>query len=173
MRTLTLLAAFLIASTQLSFAKTEIGKPVSPAKKSVKALPAVVINDVQAVTIFVFVPCADGGAGEIVELNGNLHTLITLTVNGNNFSAKTHFQPQGMSGEGLTTGDKYQATGVTQDHIKASFTNGQFNGTFVNNFRIIGQGPGNNYLVHENFHVTINANGTVTVVHDNFSSECK
>jgi hypothetical protein len=43
----------------------------------------------------------------------------------------------------------------------------------VNNFRIIGQGPGNNYLVHEVFHVTINANGEVTAYVDNFSIECK
>src|SRR5438128_141126 len=28
--------------------------------------------------------------------------------------------------------------------------------------RVIGPGPGNNYLVHENLHFTINANGTVT-----------
>jgi hypothetical protein len=68
---------------------------------------------------------------------------------------------------------KYQATGVTQDYFKGAFNNGQFNQTFVNNFRIIGQGPGNNFLVHENFHLTINANGEVTATHDNFSVECK
>ncbi len=70
--------------------------------------------------------------------------------------------PQGISGVGLDTGDKYQGAGVTQDHFKGSFNNGQFNQTFVNNFRIIGQGPGNNFLVHENFRLTINANGEVT-----------
>ena len=43
----------------------------------------------------------------------------------------------------------------------------------MNNFRIIGQGPGNNFLVHETFHVTINANGVVTATVDNFSVECK
>lgn len=32
--------------------------------------------------------------------------------------------------------------------------------------------PGNNFMVHENFHVTVNANGTVTSVHDNFSVTC-
>jgi hypothetical protein len=62
---------------------------------------------------------------------------------------------------------------VTQDHFKGSLTNGQFNQTFVNNFRIIGQGPGNNFVLHENFHLTINANGEVTTVHDNFSADCK
>jgi hypothetical protein len=45
--------------------------------------------------------------------------------------------------------------------------------TYVNNFRIIGQGPGNNYLIHNNFHYTINANGELTAWVDNFSAECK
>ena len=83
---------------------------------------------------------------------------------------KTHTQPQGISGQGLTTGDKYQATGVTQDQFNV--TVGQEE-TFVNNFRMIGQGPGNNFLVHETFHITINADGTVTTVVDNFGADCK
>jgi hypothetical protein len=38
---------------------------------------------------------------------------------------------------------------------------------------MIGQGPGNNYSVHENFHITFNANGDVTAVQDNFNVDCK
>jgi hypothetical protein len=105
--------------------------------------------------------------------SGPLHVLFTFTINGNNVSGFSHFQPQGISGTGETTGDKYQGTGVTQQSFKISLLNGQANFTSVNNFRIIGQGPGNNYLVHENMHVTINANGTVIVSHDNFSVACK
>jgi len=33
-----------------------------------------------------------------------------------------------------------------------------FETSFVNNFKIIGQGPGTNLLIHENFHLSINAN---------------
>ena len=130
-------------------------------------------NDSIDIDLVVFVPCANGGVGELVELNGPLHILLTFTINGNNISGKTHFQPEGISGVGLDTGDRYHATGVTQDHFKGSFNNGQFNQIFVNNFRIIDQDPGNNFLVHENFHLTITANGAVTAVHDNFSIDCK
>jgi hypothetical protein len=133
----------------------------------------VVVNDSSPIVLVVFVPCADGGTGELVVLEGNLHTLVTFTLNGNNVSGKTHFQPQGISGVGLTTGDKYHGTGVTQDHFKGSLQNGQFTSTFVNNFRIVGQGPGNNFSIHENFHLTVNANGVVTVTHDNFRVTCK
>jgi hypothetical protein len=130
-------------------------------------------NDSIVVDLAVFVFCANGGLGESVELTGPLHTLITFTINGNNISGKTHIQPQGISGIGLDTGDKYQGTGVTQDHFKGSFKNGQFNQTFVNNFRILGQGTGNNFLLHENLHLTVTANGEVTVSHDNFSVDCR
>lgn len=128
------------------------------------------VSTVFPIDLIVFVPCANGGAGEDVALSGDLHDLFHITVNGNSLHVKTHDQPQGISGTGLVTGDKYQATGVTQDEFNTSFGMEE---TFINNFRIIGQGPGNNFLVHENFHITINANGTVTASHDNFTIDCK
>ena len=141
---------------------------------TVPANAAKQVNDMSDINLTVFVPCAAGGAGELVDLSGPLHTLITFTINGNNVSGTAHFQPQGLSGTGETTGDKYQATGVTKaSSFKGSFQNGQFTQTYVNNFRIIGSGSGNNFLVHEVLHVTFNANGIVTVFHDNFSIDCK
>jgi len=134
---------------------------------------AVEENDRTDIKLTIFIPCAAGGAGEVVDLEGPLHTLVSFTINDNNVSGFFHFQPQGISGIGETTGAKYQATGVTQESFKNSFQNGQANLTFVNNFRIIGQGPGNNFLVHETMHISISAGGTVTVFHDNFSVACK
>ena len=139
----------------------------------VSANAAVQVNDTTDISLTVFIPCAAGGAGEIVDLFGPLHTLVSFTINGNNVSGHFHFQPQGISGTGETTGAKYQATGITQQSFKTSLQNGQANLTYVNNFRIIGQGPGNNFLVHETLHITINADGTLTVFHDNFSVDCK
>src|SRR6266851_7299059 len=130
---------------------------------------AVQVNDKTDVNLTVFVPCAAGGAGEVVDLSGPLHVLISFTINGNNVSGYFHFQPQGISGTGETTGAKYDGTGVTEQSFKSSLQNGKANLTYVNNFRIIGQGAGNHYLVHETMHITINADGTLTVFHDNFS----
>ena len=133
----------------------------------------IIINDDTDIFLNVFIPCAAGGAGEVVDLSGPLHTLISYTINNNDVSGKFHFQPQGITGVGEASGVKYQATGVTQETFKTSLMNGQANLSFVNNFRIIGQGPANNLLVHETLHITVNADGTATVVHDNFSVECK
>ena len=134
---------------------------------------AVEANSTAEISLEVFVPCAAGGLGEVVDLNGRLHTLITFTINGSEVSGLMHFQPQGLGGTGETTGTRYRATGVTKSSFSGSLQNGEFNTTFVNNFRIIGQGPGNNFLVHETAHITINADGKLTANHDNLSAECK
>ncbi len=117
------------------------------------------------------IPCAAGGVGEIVDFSGTLHVLLHVTVNGTKVTIKQHFQPQGVKGIGETTGDVYNATGVTQD-VSRSGTVG-FTETFVNNFKLIGPGPGNNLLVHENLHITVNANGTLTVLKDHVTVTCK
>jgi len=134
---------------------------------------AVQVNTAIDISLQVFVPCAAGGAGETVDLSGPLHVLMSFTINGNNVSGVQHFQPQGISGTGETTGAKYQATGVTSTTFQMSLQNGQASETFINRFDIIGQGPGNNFRVHETAHITFNAGGTVTVNFDNFNVECK
>ena len=122
--------------------------------------------------LVLFIPCANGGAGELVLLQGTLHIQQHITINNNRATIKSHFQPQGADGVGLTTGDSYNAVGVTQEVDTIALTGGATEFTFINNFRLIGQGPDNNLQVHQLVHVTINANGTVTNVIDNSSVEC-
>ena len=138
-----------------------------------QAAAEVVQNTRVPTTIGVFVPCANGGAGEFVVLSGDLHVLSTVTNDGaGGFHVGGHFQPMGITGTGLITGDKYQATGVTRYdfNVKPPFPS---ENTYVNNYRMIGQGPGNNFLVHATAHVTVNANGDVTATVNNYSTTCK
>ena len=124
----------------------------------------------EPIDIVVYVPCAAGGAGELVELTGTLHTLFVTTIDDTGgFHSKYHYQPQGITGTGQTTGAKYQGTGVTQGTFNGKVG---FEASFVNNFKIIGQGPGNNFLIHENFHITFHPDGTITGYIDNFSVIC-
>ena len=125
------------------------------------------------VSIEVFVPCANNGKGEDVILTGTVHETYHTTVNKNKFHMKIIDNPQGVSGIGAVTGIKYHGTGATQEEVDQTLINGQYEGTFVNNFRIIGKGAGNNYLVHETFHYTVNANGVMTSFLDNVSIVCK
>jgi hypothetical protein len=81
--------------------------------------------------------------------------------------------PQGVTGVGSVSGDIYEGTGVTRQDENVANAMFPENLTFVNNFRIIGPGPGNNLLVHENSHITVNANRTVTVNQTNLSIACQ
>lgn len=119
-----------------------------------------------------FVDCANGGAGEFVLIEGTLHILTHVTINGNRAVIKEQFQPQGTTGVGLTTGDTYRAVGGTKFHDTIPLTNGAQTFTVVNNFRMIGPGPDNNLQIHQNVHITINANGEVTSEVENDSVEC-
>lgn len=132
----------------------------------------VLVNVVEPFEQVVAVPCAEDGAGEDVLLSGLLHVLITGTLDASgSLHTTTHFQPMGVAGIGMTSGAVYRATGVTRD--QANGLDVPFEATFVNNFRIIGPGKGNNLLIHELFHVTVNAVGQVTVLVDRVSTECR
>ncbi len=124
-----------------------------------------------SIDIVAFVPCAADGDGEYVFFSGILNRVSVTTIdNTGSFHTQLDFQPQGIRGEGLTTGASYQWTGATQ----ASF-NGQvgYENTFINNYRLIGEGTNNNLLIHQTFHATVQPDGEVTIVVDDYSVECK
>ena len=131
-----------------------------------------ITNTSTPVDFLAFVPCAAGGAGEVVHLTGEVHSIVKLTINGNRFNLAEHINFQGVSGTGQTTGDKYQGTDTVNHSDNDSLNNLQHAETFTSSFRVNGQGPGNNLAVHEVTHLTINANGDVTVLFSDFSIDC-
>jgi hypothetical protein len=118
--------------------------------------------------VSLFLPCN----GDTVDATGPVHMVSALTINGNHFSEVVHFNAYGITGTSEATGAKYQGTGVTDDMFGGSFTNGQSRETFINRFDFIGQGSAPNSITHETFHVTVNANGTVTAFFDNVTVSC-
>jgi len=169
-----LVAVLPIAAGLLAGCQRDLTSPM-PAAEFVPAFEAVAngveTNVVYPVAIGVFIACANGGSGEVVVLTGNLHELFNVTLDGQGGAhVKSHFQPQQLAGVGLITGDRYQGTGVTQDMFNAKVGETY---TFVNNYRIIGQGPDNNFVVHEVTHVTVRPDGTVSAMVDQTSADCQ
>jgi hypothetical protein len=122
----------------------------------------------------VFVPCADGGAGEYVELTGSLNFVFHSTFDK---SGGAHLQLrsnlQAVSGVGMTTGAKYRASDSEVFVYNGDLSDAPFTTTTISSFNIIGQGKGNNFVLHEAAHFTISANGDTTAQHDYFSVDCK
>jgi len=106
------------------------------------------------------------GNPHMLHLTGYLHVLYAYTLdNAGGFHMKMHSQPQGVSGEDLFTGAKYQGTGVTQWEQNGKVGTEY---TYINNFRMIGQGKAPSFLLHQTIHFTINANGELTANVDNY-----
>ena len=131
----------------------------------------VVTNETVSYAYSGFVPCANGGAGELLTGSIDAHNLITSTVNGNVDSWQFQFQPRG-SLVGRVTGDTYQLTGVTRGTYNDIQQSGVYTLTYVNSYQLVGPGPGNNLRVREVSHMTLDGDDVV-VRHDGFSIECK
>jgi hypothetical protein len=164
----------LIAAT--AFAMSSLGCQEEATGPSTRGGPSFAAETSTQNVVFVlsttkFVPCANGGVGEDVFLSGNFHSVFHVTLDGSGGAhvSEVH-NPQGISGTGLTTGAKYQGVGASSDEFTAKVG---IEHTSVTNKRIIGQGPGNNFLIHDDSHTTVLANGTVTSFHDNVSIECR
>ena len=131
----------------------------------------VVTNETLSYAYSGFVPCANGGTGELLTGTIDVHNLITSTVNGRIDSSQFLFQPR-ASLIGTVSGDTYRLTGVTLGTSNESLQSGRYTLTYVNSYQLIGPGPGNNLLVREVAHLTIDED-TVIAQHDDFSIECK
>ena len=121
-----------------------------------------------------FSPCGNGGAGELITFSGTIHIVSRTTVDvqgGAHITLRSNVQ--GAEGVGQTTGDVYRGTGMSSSVTNTNPGGLPYTGTFVNNFRLIGQGPGTSLHVHEVVHFTINENGELTAEVTNVSTECR
>jgi hypothetical protein len=121
---------------------------------------------------FDFVLSPEEGCGEAIQLSGTLLAEFSFTgTSSGNVEIGFHFNPQGITGVGLTSGATYHATGETlgTTTIRA---NGGISDTFVNNFKIIGEGSAPNFLETDVIHLTVNANGVVTATVEQSMIRC-
>jgi len=169
-RSLSILAT---SAMLLACSESVVAPPAQDELAPAFAATTVTTNDQVPFATAVFIPCALGGAGEVAVLTGTLHVLTHVTLNdAGGVTIKQHFQPQNLGGTGQTSGDAYRGVGVTQQTLTVGAGGLPFEFTFVNNFRMIGQGRGNNFQVHQNAHLTINENGVATADIDNTSVTC-
>jgi hypothetical protein len=111
---------------------------------------------------FDFVLAPEEACGEAIQLSGTLLAVFSFTeTSSGNVEIGFHFNPQGITGVGLTSGSTYHATGVTRG-TTTTRAKGGISDTFVNSFKIIGNGDAANFLQTDVIHITVNAKGEVT-----------
>ncbi len=113
-----------------------------------------------------WVPCANGGAGETVDLSGSLQQVFTLTTSSDGIvHLLYHHNLVDVSGVGETTGEIYRYNGVANDAIELAIGGAVNVGetwTVTDNFQMVGQGSGTVFTLSVLWHVTVNPDGTLT-----------
>lgn len=104
--------------------------------------------------------------GEQVELSGVIHLVSQVMPGG---SVVGHFNYQGVTGIGLSTGIQYRAATVDQVRLEAPFPSSIQS---VRRFRLIAQGAEDDVLVDAIFHITVNGNGEVTAEIQELTTRC-
>lgn len=117
-----------------------------------------------------WVPCANGGAGELVNGVIDAHILETSTTNGNVDVWKFQFAPRGTL-VGNTTGDTFRLGGVEHGTYVESGGNERYTATYVNRYHLIGSGSAGNLVVRETAHLTFDGDNAI-VDRDTFDIEC-
>jgi hypothetical protein len=149
------------------------GQPLAPStapRAPLASAQTETTNEFVPVSFTQFVSCANGGAGEDVLVEGTAHEVFHVTETPSGlFRVHFHGNFQGVSGTGLTTGDTYRVTDVANAHLHLG---PGVTDTFSETYALVGPGPDNNLTIRETYHVTINANGELTVARDTFTVEC-
>jgi len=126
-------------------------------------------------------PAAESGCSEDIHLTGQLHIVTHTTENDKGIvTVKTHFNPQGVTGEGIDpvtqepTGTTYQGTGVTSSIFTFKPGAAQTQ-TEIININLIGHGsaPDTDSIHHLNAHLTVNADGTAIAEVDHEINDCR
>jgi len=134
--------------------------PVGAAEKQI-------VNDTVPVDVTVANPCTN----EDVHLTGSLHAVMTLKKSDKGTKAITHFNAQGIQGEGVTSGKRYTASGTDKGQADASTLPTDF--VASGRFRLNGQGAEPNLRGTVRLKVHVNADGTYSIVTDTIVLECR
>jgi hypothetical protein len=118
-----------------------------------------------------WVPCADGGAGELVTGTIDAHLLETSTVTVGVDAWQFMFAPRGTL-VGRKTGDTYRLTGVERGTYVDVAHGDHAVLTYIHRYRLIGPGSGNNLVVRETAHITRSGDDDPVVQFDDYSVEC-
>ena len=113
-------------------------------------------------------PCV---LGDVLNLSGDMHILMTSTSSGGGYHMTYHFNSQ-LSGYGLVTGLRYVNS---TDEDEEWFAGAPYPvvHTHTYNLDMLSQSGADNYVVSMTMHETVNAFGVPTATVDRMQAECR
>ncbi len=132
----------------------------------VNAVPPTVTVEEMVIDTDVFNDCT----GEWVHISGRARVVIVSNVNNNRITGTWHTNLQGVQGVGLSSGNTYHVSGVSNQPFSSPLTHGANTISLVSRLQMVG--GGSRFTVRSHFHGTMNAGGTITVLIDRFEMTC-
>jgi hypothetical protein len=111
--------------------------------------------------------------GELLETSGNVHILVTTTVNDNNVSGTFHGNFEHVTAVGLSSGITYQSHDSINGEFKESLQDGNAVVTSTETFSLVAPGGGNNLEFNAVVHMTFDAQGNLTTTKFDSSGICR
>jgi hypothetical protein len=110
--------------------------------------------------------------GDIVNLSGDIHMVITTTADSSGGYHVTNSLNSKLSGASILTGLKYTNSTTKEEEWYAA---PPFPATHTHTyeFELVSQTGFDNYVLHMTMHETVDANGVPTATVDNFSMDCQ
>src|SRR5947209_7126018 len=133
-----------------------------------------VLTRTDTISFQFFVPCANSGAGEIVDVSGQFFERFLYNVQGQRINGYYQLRPVNMYGLGETTGVQYHAVGNVMETFADEIPGGtaDYSGTFVQNFQLVSDVD--SYRLHVNFRFTILDQGArSSIQNENEFIECR
>jgi hypothetical protein len=129
---------------------------------------AVIQNVTVPLNQTVFNPCT----GDLIAFTGNIHLMFAKTADASGgFHFHADVNVSGVTGVGVPSGITYHGVGGDWFEFNAS-PPFPVEFTFTNVFGLISTGSSPNFVVTETFHMTVNADGTMTANVARFSITC-
>jgi hypothetical protein len=111
--------------------------------------------------------------GEPIMVTGRTEMVLQeVVVRGGRFHGTFHMTEQGSSGVGMITGLQYRFVQSQNEGVRIE-GDLPYTDTAIFDRRVISQGETPNFYLHNVFHFTINANGTLVVERNEVSRICR
>ena len=109
----------------------------------------------------VFVPCANGGAGEDVLVTGKFNLVYQMTWTDHDFTMVYHDNDHQVKGVGLSSGETFTGSGGTNGTFMGAWVNSQWVGNFVERTKIVGKNTV--FTIIQKLHLIVTPDGNVVV----------
>ncbi|HEX7905455.1 MAG TPA: hypothetical protein VF487_16395 [Chitinophagaceae bacterium] len=107
----------------------------------------------------IYVPCANGGAGEYVQLNGYTNFLYTISWTDQGFTYGYHANYHQIKGVGLSSGQTFVASGNTEGQVAASWLNERWVAIIKDQLRVISSNT--SFVIKNTYHAVTTPGGDV------------